>query len=251
MSKIGKRQNQENVKYEGKEELGLSEDFLDRYNRFIIREFERKMGHYSSNRDDLKVLDFGAGIGTLAILWKEMIGGKVDCLEIDADQLSEVRNRGLTGYSSLSEIENRYDFIYTSNVLEHIEDDRSTLEALNLMLKDDGRIGVYVPAFMVLFSGLDKAVGHYRRYSKRELTEKIKSAGFEIVECNFIDSIGFFASLFVRIVGYKGVGNLGGCKSLRLYDGVVFPLSQVLDRLGLRYLFGKNLMVVATKVISQ
>jgi SAM-dependent methyltransferase len=251
MGKMAKKQSQRNATYEGREELVLGEDSLDGYNRFIIRQFGQNLGHHSPNRDNLKVLDFGAGIGTLAILWKEIVGGKVECLEIDADQLSVVRNRGFTCYSSLSEIRTQYDFIYTSNVLEHIEDDDSALRELRLLLNDEGRLGVYVPAFMVLFSGLDKAVGHYRRYHKRELTKKIQSAGFEIIECKFVDSIGFFASLFIRIVGYKSVGNIGGSKSLKFYDSVVFPVSQVLDRLGLRYLFGKNLLVIATKTSAR
>jgi hypothetical protein len=40
---------------------------------------------------------------------------------------------------------------------------------------------------------------------------------------------------------------LGGKTSLLLYDKLIYPVSEVLDALGLRYFFGKNILVAVRK----
>ena len=59
--------------------------------------------------------------------------------------------------------------------------------------------------------------------------------------------IVFFASLFVKIVGYKNGANLGSKKSLVIYDKVVYPVSRRLDFIGFRHIIGKNLILIAVK----
>ena len=49
-----------------------------------------------------------------------------------------------------------------------------------------------MPAFQFLFSSMDQAVGHYRRYEKNELINKCMKAGFKINKIYFDDSLGFF-----------------------------------------------------------
>jgi hypothetical protein len=139
------------------------------------------------------------------------------------------------------------DFIYTSNVIEHIENDLQTLKDLNNTLSKYGTIVIYVPAFQVLFSDLDRKAGHYRRYSKKDLKEKLVKSGFTIENICYVDSIGFFAGMTIRILGWRKVGNLGNSKSLKFYDKLIFPISKLLDHLGFKYLFGKNLYAVARK----
>jgi hypothetical protein len=36
-------------------------------------------------------------------------------------------------------------------------------------LQDGGTLAIYVPAFMLIFNNLDRAVGHYRRYHRADL----------------------------------------------------------------------------------
>jgi predicted RNA methylase len=67
-----------------------------------------------------QVLDFGAGYGTLALIWKEITGQSVECLEIDLEQLKEIQSRGFVAWNSVKDITTKFDFIYASNVLEHI-----------------------------------------------------------------------------------------------------------------------------------
>jgi hypothetical protein len=104
----------------------------------------------------------------------------------------------------------------------------------------------YIPAFPILFSDLDVSVGHFRRYTKRELKLKLKEAGYKVDKIHYVDCLGFPASLLLRIIGYKSRGNIGGLRSMRIYDRYIFPFSKILDQIGFKRLFGKNIVVYAS-----
>jgi len=112
-------------------------------------------------------------------------------------------------------------------------------------LKNAGSLIIYVPAFQVLYSDLDEKFGHFRRYQKSDLLRKLKNSGFEVTKSRYSDSIGFFAWLFIKIKGYSPEKSKE--KSMGIYDKYAFPLSKLLDALGCKFLFGKNLLVYAQK----
>ncbi|MCR4295369.1 MAG: class I SAM-dependent methyltransferase, partial [Elusimicrobia bacterium] len=74
-----------------------------------------------------------------------------------------------------------FDTIVCMNVLEHIEDDRATLSRFLGLLKPGGKLVLVVPAHRWLFNPLDAHDGHFRRYEKAELREKLETAGFGVV----------------------------------------------------------------------
>ena len=65
-------------------------------------------------------------------------------------------------------IEVRIDSITCFNVLEHIEDDISVLRDMSQQLKTTGKIFLYLPAKMLLWSELDEKVGHGRTNASRD-----------------------------------------------------------------------------------
>lgn len=236
-----KMQTKGQTAYSGIEELWMIEKELEGYNKSIINRFKKYLD------DKATVLDFGAGIGTLAKIWASS-SGKPDCLEIDGNLATIIKDRGFVVYESWSAISKKYDGIYSSNVLEHINDDVATLKEIHSHLKADGVLVIYVPAFMCLFSKMDEVVGHYRRYGRAELQEKLHRAGFRVVASHYVDSLGFFASLALKFFGYRNGVNLGEAGSLRFYDKFIYPVSIFLDWIGFRFLFGKNILIVARKI---
>ncbi len=233
-------QNAQNADYAGVAELWANEAALAGYNADIVAKLSR---HAPAAQ---RVLEFGAGIGTLALGWTKQTGVQPECLEIDPGMRQVLAERGLACHASLASVGGDLDAIYTSNVLEHIEDDVATLLALKSHLKPGGVLAIYVPAFMLLYSEFDAAIGHYRRYEKTELLDKLRRTGYEVMECAYADSLGFFAWLSVKLRKRQAVGGQGS-GALRVYDRYIFPISRLLDALGLRHLFGKNLLVVARK----
>lgn len=191
-----------------------------------------------------EIMDFGAGAGTFAIPASSDYG-RVICVEPDGVLHDHLRQAGLEVVKDLAAVaECSVDAIYSFNVLEHIEDDEGALSELQRRLRSGGKLLLYVPAFNLLYSAMDRKVGHFRRYRRRELEERVRRAGFEIALSRYADSLGFFAALAYKLVG--GDSGVIDPRSVRLYDTFVFPVSRWLDRLVGAW-FGKNLVVVARK----
>ncbi len=75
---------------------------------------------------------------------------------------------------------NRPDTVLCINVLEHIEDDRRALQAIYASLAPGGRLLLFVPAHPWLYGTVDRAIGHFRRYTKADLLSKLTDAGFRV-----------------------------------------------------------------------
>jgi len=243
-----KQTSHSNIYHATSELLSVEKD-LPAYNEYLVRRFIEDFSRSSdATIDGRKVLDFGAGIGTLSMLWREL-GQKPTpvCFEIDPNQIEMLKKRNFEVINKVNQTTDKFDFIVTSNALEHIEFDELVLKDLNDITKIHGCLVIFVPAFQGLFSELDSVAGHYRRYSKNELKTKLTNCGFKIEKFEFVDSIGFFAAFMLKILGWKKLGNLGATRSLKFYDRYIFPLSKVADLIGMKYLFGKNIYIVATK----
>lgn len=192
-------------------------------------------------------LDFGAGSGLFADLFQQATSSTVYCVEPDPELVKKLsnRNESLKNFSDLSELPiKEFDFVYSLNVLEHIEDDLQALRALKKLLHANGRLFLYVPAIQYLFTGNDKRVGHFRRYSVKDLRQKLLSAGFKIESIRFRDQAGFFATLVYKWFLDNGSGAINQ-KSLVIFDRFVFPANRLLEPI-FYWLFGKNLEVLAT-----
>jgi SAM-dependent methyltransferase len=192
-----------------------------------------------------RVLDFGAGLGTFAgILAAE--GYAVVCVEPDANALARLaRNQDIEAHATIDEIPPlSVDGAYSLNVLEHVADDFAALLAMRERIRRGGTLVLYVPAFPILFSAMDRRVDHLRRYRKARLKELVSAAGFSISRATYVDSLGFFAALAYRIAGNRD-GDIDRL-ALKFYDRFLFPVSRLLD-LVCGPFFGKNLLVQAVR----
>lgn len=225
------------AEYSGGENLEVMEEAVN-YNRFLLSLIR---SHASREQ---KILDFGAGIGTFAsALAKE--GYSIRCVEADERQAQSIAAKGIPVARSLDAISNEsVDYVYTLNVLEHIEDDSAILRDCQRKLVPGGNILIYVPAFQVLYSSMDKKVGHFRRYTIGDLSRKVCQAGFRVKEASYVDSLGFFASLLFKFAGNNS-GDLNR-KALIAYDRLLFPVSRMIDA-AFKRTFGKNVLVVAAR----
>jgi SAM-dependent methyltransferase len=236
-------QNSTNKKYAGQNELWLGEKFLKNYNQDLIS----KLTKTSSSKNS--VLDFGAGLGTLSELWSKRTGVTPDCFEVDIELVEILKQRGFKCYESYESINKVYDLIYTSNVLEHIEYDVDVLKELFALTAEGGQLVVYVPAFQCLYSGLDIKVGHYRRYDKNILLDKLRLAGYVVDKWQYSDSLGFFVWLLTKLT--HKTESEASIKKMCIYDKYIYPISKLFDAVGLRYVFGKNLLVNCRKNTSE
>ena len=223
--------------YSGVDNLEVMQEAVN-YNRYLldtVRKYAPPQG---------KVLDFGAGGGQFAA---PLSAAGLDITALEPDHLLQqrLRAKGLRAVGSAKELPDAsFDYIYTLNVLEHIDNDAAALRDLHAKLREGGRLLIYVPAFPVLYTSMDAKVGHVRRYTRSTLTARVAAAGFHIERVAYADSVGFFATLLFKFIGNKnGDVSIG---ALKLYDRLVFPVSRALDLLTQRW-FGKNLLLACTK----
>lgn len=225
--------------YTGSDNLESMQEAVN-YNDNLVS-FIRKSTKLNKSKN---ILDFGAGSGTYADILKNE-GVIVDCLEPDAKLGDILKTKGYGVIPSIDKLTpNHYDVIFAFNVFEHIKDDNEVIAKLKKALNKNGKLIIYVPAFQVLFSSMDRRVGHYRRYTKPLLRKLALDNGYKISELVYCDPVGFFAALAYRFVG--GKNGFVSPASIRFYDKFLFPLSKRLELI-FRHVGGKNVLMIATK----
>jgi len=110
----------------------------------------------------------------------------------------------------------------SSEVLEHLEDDKKAISELSRITKSGGKLIVTVPHQMFYFAKDDRFVEHYRRYDLDELTQSLKAVRLNPVEvkkvAGFLDKIAMW--LAVTIFEFKkkrGSGTANQTKSTNLF----------------------------------
>jgi SAM-dependent methyltransferase len=223
------------VQYEGHEQLSIM-SYATLYNKTLFKWINHECD------SECKILDFGAGIGEFSNRFENQ--NRINVIELDDAQL--LMNKTENRFSTIESLEDReFDLIYSSNVLEHIENDQEIVRQLNKHLKVGGEFRIFVPAKMILYSSMDRAVGHHRRYEKEELIALFSSLDLEVYDCRYFDFLGYFVALLYKFIGSKE-GDISK-KSILIYDRVVFPISHFIDKITFGKIIGKNLMLKARK----
>jgi 2-polyprenyl-3-methyl-5-hydroxy-6-metoxy-1,4-benzoquinol methylase len=84
----------------------------------------------------------------------------------------------------------RFDSIVALDVIEHIEDDGVALRAMRRAIAPGGRLLLSVPSLSRLYGPKDVAVGHYRRYDRKELVALLEREGFTVESVRYWNAIG-------------------------------------------------------------
>ena len=151
------------------------------------------------------ILDFGCGTGGMLDDLKKF--ASVYGCDTEDIAIELCKQRGLENITKLDgktiPYENeRFDVITAMDVLEHVEDDVFVMNELNRILKKGGYLMITVPAFMTLWTTRDERLHHFRRYKKKELVTRLKSADFEVVKCSYMHFFYFLPLLFVYKLKY-------------------------------------------------
>lgn len=79
----------------------------------------------------------------------------------------------------------RWDFVFLLDVLEHIPDDVGALREACRATRPGGYCLITVPALRQFWSWNDEVVGHQRRYSRKQLDERVAEAGLELIDSRY------------------------------------------------------------------
>lgn len=85
------------------------------------------------------------------------------------------------------------DTMVMMDVVEHFKDDEALIRNAASVIKSGGHLAIKVPAQAALFSDIDVASGHYRRYDKGDLLSLLEKAGLDVQSIRPFNPIGALA----------------------------------------------------------
>jgi SAM-dependent methyltransferase len=218
---------------------------------------------------DSTILEVGCGTGFVSSFLRSIGYNSLDCSDVflAAVRYCKQRRGGCAYYLfdlTCSPFFEHYDAICVFDVLEHINDDELALQNAYNSVRAGGSLFITVPASGLLWSEVDVYSKHKRRYSRKELIQKVERAGFHVLRCSYFMSLLFPLLLARRRMrGRAGKeiakpnGTIGcfGADELRLNPllNIIFLSIFALELLFLKYgnlPFGSSLFCVAQKTTT-
>lgn len=182
------------------------------------------------NNKKYKILNVGCGTGgTIPTLEKF---GDVTNIDISPEALKFLKIKGYSGKlikdHRLPFNSGEFDIVIALDVLEHIDEDRLSLDEWSRVLKKDGKIIVTVPAYKFLWSGHDTSLHHQRRYTRNRLDWDLKKSSFKKLKNSYMITFSFFL-----VVGFRLIYKLLGKKMTENTSYVNLPpiINTLFDRL--------------------
>ena len=129
-----------------------------------------------------KILEIGCGAGSNLSMLSNF--GNVRGIEMEEKSRNSAKliNKNIEPGSLPDDIKltEKASLICMLDVLEHIEEDIKSLQKINELLFDGGKLLITVPAYNFLWNNHDEQCHHKRRYTRKELKVKAKNAGFKL-----------------------------------------------------------------------
>lgn len=151
------------------------------------------------------LVEGGIGSGRNLLEFRTL-GYEVAGLDIMPQAVEHVRGRGvhrvhrhdLTQHWPFPEQSARA--VVMLDVLEHTADPVEVLRHARSTLCQGGGVLVTVPAYPWLYSNWDRRLGHYRRYTARELRTQAEQASLEVVRVTHWNAFSLPPAILLRMV---------------------------------------------------
>jgi len=222
--------------------------------RAILESFLRQIcSSLVTRHSSLRLLDVGCGTGANLEMLAQF--GSAEGVDVSDEALEFCRKKGLTVQKGLAETlpyaDDTFDITTALDVVEHLDDDIAGLKEMHRVTKTGGYSLIFVPAFMWLW-GVQDDISHHRiRYTRKQIVERLETAGFKVERATYAN-FTFFAPVlggraFMRATGIKPESenniNISGMNGV---FGKIFSS----ERLWLKnhnFPFGVSIVVVAQK----
>lgn len=165
---------------------------IGRYDDWLFEEFKPYLGQ--------RILEIGCGLGNLLSRFTERE------LVVGTETFEPVVNEAQDRFRDFSNIQvvlkditqpeiielepMNFDTVISLNVFEHIEDDILAMQNSKRLLRSGGHLILIVPSHQILYGEMDRSIGHYRRYTKAMMQEKLHSIGMKITQQKYVNMLG-------------------------------------------------------------
>jgi SAM-dependent methyltransferase len=147
------------------------------------------------------------GVGSARNLVEfQRLGYDVEGYDVLPDAVAMAQSRGLSGVTVADLHEpwrqpaSGVAAVVMLDVLEHMADPVRVLKNAAEVLQPDGAVILTVPAYQWLFGRWDEILGHYRRYTRRELRAHAAEAGLATVWCQHWNAFTLAPAVVKRTV---------------------------------------------------
>ncbi len=233
--------------------------FISR-NKIIQHLFKKHLGEKSN-----KVLEIGCGTGyVLKGLQNNFPNYELEGSEIHHEGIKFAKERlpkveFIQLDATNMPFENQHDAVGAFDVLEHIEADEKVMQEVYKSLKINGLFLISVPQHQWMWSVNDDIAYHKRRYSRKEMKQKLTNNGFEIV---YIGSFVFTLFPFMYISRFfkqkkvaevtneliiKELNELQLNPIINSVFKIFMKIDELLIKIGFSLPFGGSLITVARK----
>ena len=145
--------------------------------------------------------------------------------------------------STVKNIDKKFNTLLYFNVLEHVKEDKLEIQNALGKLNSGGHLVILVPAHQKIYSKLDKAVGHYKRYDINFFKDN-KFENSKIIKLHFLDLFGY-SLYYLNKIFFKEETYPTNFK-IFIWDKIFTPLTIIFDFLT-GYKFGKNILCIYKK----
>jgi glycosyltransferase involved in cell wall biosynthesis len=124
----------------------------------------------------------------------------------------------------------KFDLIVAFNVLEHLEQDQSVLEQWSRLLNPGGVMVILVPFSGRLFTPIDEAVGHFRRYGRSDLNELFAKTGGMVLLTQYMNPLGILGWIWNGKILKRAELPDGQVRLYHLIKPIVHPFERLISR---------------------
>lgn len=145
---------------------------------------------------DASILDIGTSTGTNLRMLRDSGYVNVRGLDMHEEAIRWCASKGL-GQVDQGDIcnipseSNVYDLVMATDIIEHVDDDLQALREVLRVLKPGAKALITVPAFQSLWGLQDTVSHHKRRYSRKNLIEKLTHSGMKVEQCFYFNYLLF------------------------------------------------------------
>lgn len=225
------------------------------------RELVRQLVRRATPDRNADILEIGCSGGPLLQKLRADGYANLTGIDISEEAIALCARRGVSNVSVMDAQHLKYpdasfDIITASDVLEHLADAPTALREWHRALRSGGKLFVFVPAFMFLWSEHDVANQHQHRYRATELKIALENAGFTVERRGYwnfflfapVAVVRFFKKLLFKSRNTSGQGDLK--KTSNIANTILQLMLKIENRIllaGFNFPWGVSAWVIARK----